>query len=375
MLRSLLRPVNILTNIIKEKPRYSWQRYAVFHIQQEKRCYSNTNQDPKYKTPLSSLLSNTPKEQAQSETKQDTNDEEEKAKQREQSWRTMKLTLLFFGVGFSSIGTYMVVSLGAPQKDEDGVPIRDQYSDYFLIKQYFLRAIRELEYYRKLIREPSREKLLPDPLQYPYIQPKYTLVLELTDVLVHPDWTYNTGWRFKKRPLLDYFLESLKDQYEIVVYTAEQGMTVFPLIEAIDPKNIIAYKLVRDATHFTGGNHVKSLDRLNRDLTKVICIDWNGNNVKFNPENLFNIKRWNGSDDDTSLFDLVSFLKAIADNDIEDVTEVLKVYSKYDDPIMAFREKQKRLIDELEAQAAAKRDQEGSKYSRWTPSFLKKNVV
>lgn len=109
--------------------------------------------------------------------------------------------------------------------------------------------------------------------------------------------------------MLDYFLESLKDQYEIVIYTAEQGMTVFPLIEAIDPKNYIAYKLVRDATHFTGGHHVKSLNNLNRDLSKVICIDWNRNNLKFNPENLFCMKRWNGSDRDTSLYDVVTLLK------------------------------------------------------------------
>lgn len=40
-----------------------------------------------------------------------------------------------------------------------------------------------------MIKEPSRDKLLPDPLKYPYIQPPYTLVLELTDLLVHPEWT------------------------------------------------------------------------------------------------------------------------------------------------------------------------------------------
>lgn len=40
-----------------------------------------------------------------------------------------------------------------------------------------------------MVQEPSRDKLLPDPLKYPYIQPPYTLVLELTDLLVHPDWT------------------------------------------------------------------------------------------------------------------------------------------------------------------------------------------
>lgn len=47
------------------------------------------------------------------------------------------------------------------------------------------------------------------------------------------------------------------------------GMTVFPIMEALDPKSVISYKLVRDATHFTNGKHLKDLDRLNRDLSKV----------------------------------------------------------------------------------------------------------
>lgn len=104
----------------------------------------------------------------------------------------------------------------------------------------------------------------------PYYQPPYTLVLEMTDVLVHPDWTYQTGWRFKKRPGIERFLENLSGMYEIVIFTAEQGMTVFPIIEALDPNNIISYKLVRDATHFVDGHHVKDLSKLNRDLNKVI---------------------------------------------------------------------------------------------------------
>ncbi|KAH0820763.1 hypothetical protein GEV33_002028 [Tenebrio molitor] len=107
---------------------------------------------------------------------------------------------------------------------------------------------RELDNYRRLIKEPSRDKLLPVPLQYPHLQPKYTLVLELTDVLVHPNWTYNTGWRFKKRSGLEYFLDSLQGHFEIVIYTAEQGMTMFPLIEVMDPKNIIAYNRRRQGS-------------------------------------------------------------------------------------------------------------------------------
>ena len=36
--------------------------------------------------------------------------------------------------------------------------------------------------------EPSRELLLPDPIQPPYIQPKYTVVIEMKNVLVAPEW-------------------------------------------------------------------------------------------------------------------------------------------------------------------------------------------
>ncbi|CAG9816825.1 unnamed protein product [Phaedon cochleariae] len=323
--------------------------------------------DTKGTSPLSNLIAKDAAEKSQEKI-----DEEDARKQREQSWRTMKLTLAFFGVSFTCLGAYLILTLGSLEKDIDGTPIKDDLSDRNIIMQYLIRTYRELDYYRKLIREPSREKLLPDPLEYPYLQPKYTLVLELTDVLVHPDWTYNTGWRFKKRPLLDYFLETLHGSYEIVIYTAEQGMTVFPLIDAIDPKNIIAYKLVRDATHFSGGHHVKSLNNLNRDLSKVICVDWNAKSVKFNKENLLNVKKWTGNDNDTSLIDLAALLKTIADNEIEDVREVLKYYSKYDDPVAEFREKQKRLIEDLEAQAAAKREQDASKQPRWTPSIIKK---
>lgn len=210
-----------------------------------------------------------PKEQKLAHEDEKAEDEEAK-KQKESAWRAMKYTFIAFGVSFSCLGTYLVYELGKPSLDPDGRPIFDEFSQMPTSKQYIMRTLRELDYYKRMIKEPSREKLLPDPLQYPYYQPPYTLVLELTDILVHPDWTYQTGWRFKKRPGLDHFLESVNGMFEVVIYTAEQGMTVFPLIEALDPRNIVSYKLVRDATHFVDGHHVKSLDKLNRDLSKVI---------------------------------------------------------------------------------------------------------
>ncbi len=59
---------------------------------------------------------------------------------------------------------------------------------------------------KKAIEEPFSDKLLPDPLEYPMYQPKYTIVIELTGLMVHSDWTHKHGWRFQKRPGLDMFL-------------------------------------------------------------------------------------------------------------------------------------------------------------------------
>jgi hypothetical protein len=72
----------------------------------------------------------------------------------------------------------------------------------------------------QMIREPSREKLLPDPLTYPYIQPPYTLVLELTDVLVHPDWTVSnmcTSDSFHRQLLIHTHMRTLLFCHEVSV--------------------------------------------------------------------------------------------------------------------------------------------------------------
>ncbi|XP_033935854.1 mitochondrial import inner membrane translocase subunit TIM50-like, partial [Pseudochaenichthys georgianus] len=108
-----------------------------------------------------------------------------------------------------------------------------------------------------MIIEPTSPKLLPDPLKEPYYQPPYTLVLELTDVLLHPEWSLATGWRFKKRPGIDYLFQQLAPLYEIVIFTAETGMTAYPLIDSIDPQGFVMYRLFRDATHYMDGHHVK----------------------------------------------------------------------------------------------------------------------
>lgn len=85
----------------------------------------------------------------------------------------------------------------------------------------------------------------------------------MKNVLVSPDWTYKTGYRFKKRPALDYFLDVVGyPNFEVVIYTSESSMTAPSVIEAMDPNQRIMYKLYRDCTKYMNGHHVKVCNSL-----------------------------------------------------------------------------------------------------------------
>ncbi|XP_038027989.2 mitochondrial import inner membrane translocase subunit TIM50 isoform X4 [Anas platyrhynchos] len=203
-----------------------------------------------------------------------------------------------------------------------------------------------------MIIEPTSPKLLPDPLREPYYQPPYTLVIELTDVLLHPEWSLVTGWRFKKRPGIESLLQQLAPLYEIVVFTSETGMTAFPLIDSIDPHGFVSYRLFRDATRYMDGHHVKDISCLNRDPAKVVVVDCRREAFCLQPYNGLALRRWDGSSDDRSLYDLAAFLKTIALSGVEDVRAVLENYALEDDPLAAFKRRRSQLEEEEQQRLA-----------------------
>ncbi|CAG2102219.1 unnamed protein product, partial [Medioppia subpectinata] len=263
----------------------------------------------------------------------------EKERQRVKQQKITKYTLLAMFCMFCGSGLYCLLEWGKPSIDSDGNPVDDKFSSLPLMVQYVYRAWDTFAHYEQVLREPTRNLLLPPPLEPPYYQPPFTLVLEMTGVLVHPEWTYRTGWRFKKRPFVDYFLHHLatSGNFEIVVYTYEQGFTAFPLIDSLDPNGYVMYRLFRDSTRYENGVHLKDLNCLNRDLNKVIHIDWNGNACQLNRDNCLTLKKWDGNTDDRTLYDLSHFLRAIATEGVDDVRQVLQHYSQFEDPIEAFK--------------------------------------
>lgn len=270
---------------------------------------------------------------------------DERRKEKEKAIKNLKIGFFFIGASIIMIigsGAYILIadnSYKQNEDDKDSYPVRMYKRGRFAIGEFF-----------ESMRAPSYDKLLPDPLPYPYIQPPYTLIIEMTDLLVHPEWTYSTGWRFKKRPNVDRFLEQVSENYEIVVFTASNGFNVYPILDSLDKNNVIMYRLVKNATDYIDGHHVKNLDRINRNLSRVIMVDWNVDSVKLQRENSFVIPRWTGEDGDQQLIQLAEFLNVVAASEVSDVREVLSYYKQFDNPLEVFKENQRKLLEMQEEQ-------------------------
>uniref|UniRef100_A0A9L0SUN6 Mitochondrial import inner membrane translocase subunit TIM50 n=1 Tax=Equus caballus TaxID=9796 RepID=A0A9L0SUN6_HORSE len=230
--------------------------------------------------------------------------------------------------------------------------IPDEFDNDPILVQQLRRTYKYFKDYRQMIIEPTSPCLLPDPLREPYYQPPYTLVLELTGVLLHPEWSLATGWRFKKRPGIETLFQQLAPLYEIVIFTSETGMTAFPLIDSVDPHGFISYRLFRDATRYMDGHHVKDISCLNRDPARVVVVDCKKEAFRLQPYNGVALRPWDGNSDDRVLLDLSAFLKTIALNSVEDVRTVLEHYALEDDPLEAFKQRQSRLEQEEQQRLA-----------------------
>lgn len=73
------------------------------------------------------------------------------------------------------------------------------------------------------------------------------------------------------------------------------------MIKGLDSKNCIDYRLYRQHTTVTNGINVKDLDKLGRDLSKVIFIDNIEDNFSLQPANGLKISDFEGDENDNEL--------------------------------------------------------------------------
>lgn len=97
------------------------------------------------------------------------------------------------------------------------------------------------------------------------------------------------------------------------------------IVDKLDKQHFAMHRLYRDATKFVGGEHLKDLSKMNRDINRIVLIDDEPISAQLQPRNVINIKPFkNGSDRmDRELLDLIPFLQAVAAENVRDIPALL----------------------------------------------------
>jgi hypothetical protein len=169
-------------------------------------------------------------------------------------------------------------------------------------------------------------------IEPPYLPPKrqdderdYCLVLDLDETLVHFFEDNNEAY-VKVRMGAENLITVLSQYCEIIIFTASTRNYADIVIDGLDCKNLIDYKLYREHTDDYNGINVKDLSKLGRDLNKIIIIDNIEENYILQPKNGLNIIDFEGDENDNELQyileDLLKIVKVPGKNITEELSQI-----------------------------------------------------
>lgn len=170
--------------------------------------------------------------------------------------------------------------------------------------------------------------LLPPPTEQN--KGKKCLVLDLDETLVHSSFHPTAVFDFQikveidgiyhdvyvaKRPGCEIFLERAAEKYELVVFTASLAKYADPVLDALDPKGHIFWRLFRDSCVGAGSQFVKDMSILGRPAETAMILDNSPTSYMFQPEQAIPIESWFDDPDDRMLLQLLPILDDLAECD------------------------------------------------------------
>lgn len=174
---------------------------------------------------------------------------------------------------------------------------------------------------------------------------KRTIFLDLDETLVHskpgpPIHKYDfivrpeidgveVEFYVTKRPFVDELLETLKQKFELVIFTAGVEEYASKVLEKLDGKEAIRHRLYRDSCRIVDEKYyVKDLESTGRDLSRAAIVDDNPNSYSLQPENGIPISPFTGDMGDVELLRLMDFFNGRADCyvDMRDAVKLIKNY-------------------------------------------------
>ncbi|KAL7072280.1 hypothetical protein ACQ4LE_008602 [Meloidogyne hapla] len=180
---------------------------------------------------------------------------------------------------------------------------------------------------------------------------KKCLILDLDETLVHSSFKPVKNADFVipieidnvvhqvyvlKRPHTDHFLERVGALFECVLFTASLAKYADPVADLLDRRQVFRFRLFREACVFFEGNYVKDLEKLGRDLRKVIIIDNSPASYAFHPNNSLPIRTWFDDPDDTELLDLLPILEELAR-----VEDIYSLIGNFPSPMSSLQQQQR----------------------------------
>ena len=170
------------------------------------------------------------------------------------------------------------------------------------------------------INKEENKTLFLEPINPKY---KYTLVLGLDGTLVHL-CQYKSKDLVKIREGARELIQNLSKFYEIIIFTHQDKKYADILINLIDTRRNITKRLYKEHTMKIGKSNIKDLNKLGRDLKKVIIVDNCPDNYSLQPLNGIHIISYRGNDVDDILFQLKDELIKLYKISPDDVRNHLK---------------------------------------------------
>ncbi|XP_067006909.1 phosphatase Herzog [Anabrus simplex] len=115
-----------------------------------------------------------------------------------------------------------------------------------------------------------------------------------------------------KRPYVDEFLQRMGELYECVLFTASLAKYADPVANLLDRWGVFQARLFRESCVFHRGNYVKDLNKLGRDLQKVVIVDNSPASYIFHPDNAVPVASWFDDMTDSELLDLIPFFEKLS---------------------------------------------------------------